>query len=392
MSDPTLRVLLVDPSLFTEPYDAALTEGLLAAGVEPTWAVRPARGGESPELAAQHRRAMFYRHVDDLALPSPVRAALKGLSHALGLLRLVRYAHRHRPEVVHFQWLVLPLLDSLAVLVLQRFAHVVLTVHDTIPFNGDRLSLWQRVGFDLPLRFADSIIVHTRGGRDTLIRRGISAHKVTVIPHGPLRLPGDAGESSRPRSERERWTFVLFGEIKPYKGLDVLIEAVALLPEPLRERARFVVAGRPRMDLSPLQRRIEALGLSSSFSFILRRLTHDEMRTLFDAADCFLFPYRQIDASGVYFLVRALPKWLIASNTGIFAEDLADGRRGTLVPASDPRALADAIASSIVEKRTASEIAPGQTWRAIGGATRALYRRVTSRQREPKLALSAVEE
>ena len=37
MSDPArLRVLLIDPSLFTAPYDATLTEGLVAAGVTPS--------------------------------------------------------------------------------------------------------------------------------------------------------------------------------------------------------------------------------------------------------------------------------------------------------------------------------------------------------------------
>jgi uncharacterized MnhB-related membrane protein len=37
---PSLSALLVDPSLFTAPYDAALTEGLVGAGVEPTWSTR----------------------------------------------------------------------------------------------------------------------------------------------------------------------------------------------------------------------------------------------------------------------------------------------------------------------------------------------------------------
>ena len=38
-----IEALLVDPSLFTAPYDAALTSGLVAAGVDPMWATRPQR-------------------------------------------------------------------------------------------------------------------------------------------------------------------------------------------------------------------------------------------------------------------------------------------------------------------------------------------------------------
>ena len=44
-----IQALLVDPSLFTAPYYAALTQGLLAAGVEVTWATRPTRRGDRQE-------------------------------------------------------------------------------------------------------------------------------------------------------------------------------------------------------------------------------------------------------------------------------------------------------------------------------------------------------
>ena len=56
-----LRALLVDPSLYTAPYDAALTEGLVAAGVQPSWAVRPTRRGDRQEIDARYVDDFFYR-------------------------------------------------------------------------------------------------------------------------------------------------------------------------------------------------------------------------------------------------------------------------------------------------------------------------------------------
>ncbi|MGL1241035.1 hypothetical protein ACSTKS_23365, partial [Vibrio parahaemolyticus] len=55
MDDPrpaagALRVLMVDPSLFTAPYDAALSGGLAQAGVRADWATRALRPGEEAEL------------------------------------------------------------------------------------------------------------------------------------------------------------------------------------------------------------------------------------------------------------------------------------------------------------------------------------------------------
>jgi len=249
---PVIRALLVDPSLFTAPYDAALTEGLLAASVDATWATRPARSGDRQEIPKERVDAFFYRWVDEAAnLPRRMRAVAKGVSHLIGLCGLVLRVFTRRPDIVHFQWTVLPHLDAIAILIIRLRRPVVLTVHDPVPFNGERRSWLQTAGFDLPIRLANRVIVHTQAGRRTLLGRGVQAEKVAVIPHGPLRLgvplPGKQGSA---RTGDDRWTFLLFGEIKPYKGIDLLIEALGLLPEATRRKARVIVAGR-RLRLVP---------------------------------------------------------------------------------------------------------------------------------------------
>jgi glycosyltransferase involved in cell wall biosynthesis len=214
--------------------------------------------------------------------------------------------------------------------------------------------------------------VHTRSGRQALLRHGVPEERISVIPHGPLRLPVSADP---PALREPRWTVVLFGEIKPYKGLDILIEAVAALAPPVRRQLRVVVAGRPRMDIAPLASRIVALGLGEQFELRLRRLTEDEMAALFAEADGFVFPYRQVDASGVYYLVKALGKWLIASRVGIFAEEMSAETQGTLVPPEDVPALAQALACAIANRPSGSAGAAENSWSDIGRDTRALYER-----------------
>ena len=379
---PRLRALLVDPSLFTAPYDAALTEGLVAAGVEPTWAVRPTRRGDRQEIAVAYVDPFFYRRIERMTfLPKPLRAAAKGVAHALGLARLVSRVLARKPDVVHFQWLVVPPLDALAIRIISRCCPVVFTVHDTVPFNGDHLSLLQNLAFDLPIRLSDRVIVHTEAGLGRLVGRGVPRSKLAVIPHGPLRLPPAAPaqvvESTTPRDRRR--TFVLFGEIKHYKGPDLLVEAVGRLPPALRDRARFIIAGRARMDLAPLERRIAALGLQDAIDLRPRRLSEAEMAALFDEADCFVFPYRQIDASGVYFLTKSLRKWTIATRVGIFAEDFQDGAQGSLIPPEDPRALSEALARAVREDPRPTAVSSSSAWLDIGRATRAVYQQARSR-------------
>ena len=367
-----LRVILVDPSLFTAPYDAALTQGLLHAGVEPVWATRPTRRGDRQEIPLRYTAPFFYKRVDGwTALPGPLRSAAKGAAHAWGLVQLLVRVWRDKPDVVHVQWVVLPPLDVVALWLIRLRVRLVLTVHDTVPLNGSRASLLQRLGFDLPIRVADVVIVHTPSGKSRLVERGIDGDKITVVAHGPLTLPV---RPTQPRPARDaRWTFVLFGELKSYKGLDLLVESLGQLPDDARRQCRLIVAGRARMDVADIVRRIDALALNDVVELRLARQSEQKMADLFRDADSFVFPYRQVDASGVYFLVKGLGKWLIASRVGIFADDLREGEDGALVAAGDVAALSAALLHAIRHRPQPTPTPGGSSWDAIGEATRSIY-------------------
>ena len=380
MSERALSVLLVDPSLFTAPYDAALDAALGAAGVRTRWAIRPPRGGQPREIPLERADEFFYRRVDDAtALPAKLRPVAKGLAHVWGLIGLVARVWRRRPDVVHFQWTVVPLLDSIAMRAIRWVCPTVLTVHDTTPYNGERPFFGAVIGIDLPMRLADLVIVHTRAGREALVARGIAAAKIRVVAHGPLALQALPAADRPPRDPR--WTFLAFGEMKPYKGLDLLVEATGRLDPEMRAQLRVVMAGRARMDIEPLRARIRELGLGGVVELHDRRLSEQEMADLFDDTDTFVFPYRQIDASGVFFLVRSLGRWMIASRVGIFAEALrvgaeGAGAEGVLVPPEDIAALAEAMADALRQRCAAADLPADEGWEAIGRATQQLYRAV----------------
>ena len=387
---PPLAATLVDPSLFTAPYDAALTEGLLAVGVQPQWATRPLRRGDRREIDAACVDEFFYRRVDEAAgLPRPLRAAAKGFAHALGLAGLVVRTWRRKPEVVHFQWMVLPLLDVVAMWLISLRCPAILTVHDTVPFNGERLSLLQNLGFDLPIRLADRVIVHTQAGRQALLARGVAAAKIHVVPHGPLRLATSPSPQALAHERDPRWTFVLFGEIKPYKGLDLLVEALGRLDGAQRASMRLLVAGRARMDVAPIVARIAELDLGTCVEMNVKRLDDQEMADLFEVADSFVFPYRQIDASGVYFLVKSFGKWLVSSRVGIFAEDMAPGVDGALITAGDIDALARELAHAAASRPPARPLDRGESWLQIGLATRQVYEQAIAARQRPAAEVAA---
>jgi glycosyltransferase involved in cell wall biosynthesis len=363
-------VLLVDPSLFTAPYDAAVSAGLSANAVTPTWATRRLRAGEEDLLAGTRTLPFFYPVTDGpRRRTGPVWRLLKGVEHLAGLRRLARAAAGF--DLVHFQWAALPLFDLRAVRRIRTDRPVVLTVHDIEPFNGRPVSAAQSGGYAAVLGAVDRLIVHTAQGRDALLARGIDAARIHVIPHGLLPLRAADPE---PRADDGRWRIVLFGRLQPYKGVDLLVEALGRIDPAVRARIEVVVAGEAQIALEPIVARAQALALGASFTLRPGRLSEEAMAALLRSADAFVFPYRSIDASGVLHLVAELDRWLIASDIGAFRTMIGPAAgAGTLVPPADVDALAAAIVQSIGQRPTTPLATGLPDWNAIGAMTRAVY-------------------
>ena len=397
MTEPfPMKVAVVDPSLFTIPYDGALCDALARQGCEVGLFGRTLRGTESA-VGVTPIRPFFYRVSERLLhgrLPPDAFRLAKGAEHALDMLRLRRHlARRFRPDVIHFQWAPLPAIDRRVAAAFRGVAPTVLTVHDSRPFNGAPPSRLQQLGATTLFGAFDHLIVHTEAARGHLLGQGIPATRVSVIPHGLLptaatapQVTAAAGQGSGGDGRR---TILLFGKVRPYKGLDVLVEAYARLPAALRDAARLRIVGEPLMPLDAVRARIAELGIEHDVEWDLRYVGDAEIGTILGAADILAFPYRDIDASGV--LMSAVPhgKPVVASSLGVFAAMLTDGVHGRLVPPNDPAALADALASLIADPaaahrmgdavRTLAGQVPG--WDDIAGRTINLYRRLIEHRR-----------
>jgi hypothetical protein len=184
----TMKIAMIDPSLFTLPYDGALCAALLARGSDVTLYGRGPRSLERvpPEVVL---RPFFYRISEQVRPRAPELAfhIVKGLEHAVDMARLIRTFRRERPAVVHFQWAPLPAIDVRAVRRIRKLvAPVVLTVHDIMPFNGGPTSAIQRIGSTSIWGEFDHLIVHTESSRTLLAARGLPIDQISMIVHGLL--------------------------------------------------------------------------------------------------------------------------------------------------------------------------------------------------------------
>ena len=227
-------------------------------------------------------------------------------------------------DVVHFQWLTLQHLDGLLLPDRPR----VLTAHDILPREprpGQRAAQRRLYG-----RF-DAIIAHSEHGRRRLTDElGIDPSRVRVIPHGVfehLAEPG-ASEAQDPPFETDRPVVLCFGLMRPYKGIDLLLEAWRGV-----EDAELWIAGMPRMDISRLQ-----ATAPPGVRFVPRFIGDQELPAFFRRADLVVLPYREIDQSGVLFTALAFARPLLLSDVGGFPEVARTGAARTF-PAGDVPAL-----------------------------------------------------
>jgi glycosyltransferase involved in cell wall biosynthesis len=336
-----VRVHVVDPSAYTPPYDHALCHALGAAGAEvELFTSRFAYGPVAP-ADGYARRELFYR----AAIGGPgsrLRTVAKLAEHVPDMLRY-RSAAR-AADVVHFQWLSVQHLDGR---LLPRGRPLVLTAHDVLPREPRPGQLAaQRRSYD---RF-DAVVVHSAHGRDRLTGElGIDPARVHAIPHGAFTHLA-AGPAQPPPFETDRPVVLCFGLMRPYKGIDLLLEAWRMIGTPPAQ-AELWIAGMPRMDISPL-----LAAAPPNVRFVPRFINDAELPAYFQRADLVVLPYREIDQSGVLFTALAFGKPLLLSDVGGFPEVAQTGAARTF-PAGDASALRDALRELLDDPVALAEMA-----------------------------------
>ena len=373
-----MRISIIDPSLFTIPYDRELIGGLTEGGHIVRLHGRPVTA-EDNDTGNVALTADFYRASASNAftvLPRPIRQGIKGIDHYVSLLRLAARFRAEPPDIIHFQWLPLPLVDQRFLARFRDIAPLVLTVHDTTPNNGDPGTI-RAHGFHKCLEAFDQLIVHTEQGRRRLVARGIPEAKITVLPLGLTEsLP-----QSRPVQMDGPLTLLMFGKIKPYKGLDVLIEAFALLSPETRAQASMRVVGKSYMPLEPLQALAKARGVADKLVIDERFVPDSDVNEVFTSCTIAVFPYRDIEASAVLPIAFANSCPIVASALGSFSEQIEDGVQGLLVPPGDSAALAAALTRMIGDRAFAVRcgeqsrlVAESTTdWPEVGRRTTQIY-------------------
>ena len=361
-----MRVALVDPLSYTPPYDHELAAALARRGHEVALLTSPFLHGEAPAPAGYEREELFLPLSSRLLARSPrsrVRLALKALEYGPSFGILLNRLAKLEPDVVHVQWLPRPELDRRWVRRLARPSLV--TAHDVVPRRERALTVWPEL-----LSLFGRVVVHSQQAVERL--RGLGIANAVRIPHpvfeAPRQLPEPAGT-----------TLLFFGLIREYKGLDVLVRALADVPE-----GRLVVAGDPIDPVEPVRALARELGVDGRIEWRLGFVPDGEVERLMREAAVIVLPYRELDSSGVLATAIGYRRPVVVTDVGSLGEQVREYGAGLVVPPGDAAALAEACNRLLRAPGQLSGAAAGAaaaaaalTWDASAEAHELLYRELT---------------
>ena len=201
------------------------------------------------------------------------------------------------------------------------------------------------------LQRADHVTTICEGLRTEIIDRGIPPERVTVIPNAvdtrEFRFGGTPdGELQRQLGLDGKTVVGFAGSFYAYEGLDLLIEAVAMLAPTMPDLRVLLVGGGPQEHA--LRAQAAEQGLADRVIFA-GRVPHAEVQRYYDLIDVLAYPRHRMRLTELVTPLKPLEamaqgRMFVASDVGGHRELVRDGETGFLFPAGDAAALARAIA------------------------------------------------
>lgn len=273
---------------------------------------------------------------------------------------VARQITSERAQVAIFQfWLPFfgPAFGVIARRLKKQGIKVVAVVHNALPHErrpGDR-SMSRYF-----LQACDSVLVLSESVEKDLLSLGIDCPTYRV-EHPVYDVFGDPIERLDARRllrvGEKKPLLLFFGFIRPYKGLEVLLQA---MPEVVSRLpgVRLIVAGECYHDESGYRKLVEEQGLQEHVQLRFEYIPDDEIPILFSAADVVVQPYTSASQSGVAQIAYQFERPLIVTDVGGLAEVVPHEIAGLVVPPKDTVALTRAIIR-FFEDDLAEKLSPG---------------------------------
>ncbi len=263
---------------------------------------------------------------------------------------------RNKPDIIIFQWWTSSVAHIYLVLLiyiklLSRKSKLILTFHETQdPFENTffLLRIYSKVMGKVIFRYFDEYAVHSNNDLELIHEKfNLPKPKISVVEHGSydhFKKPGN-----QKREKKDICSLLFFGLIRPYKGVEYLIDAFDKLPKNKIDKFELVIAGEP-WDYDLPAKKIAASPNKAKIRYIDRYISDTEVDNLFNQADVGIFPYTRASQSGAAHAAISYGIPVIISRVGGLKESMADYKGTIFVEPCNIDELRDAILKSLTLK------------------------------------------
>jgi glycosyltransferase involved in cell wall biosynthesis len=247
-------------------------------------------------------------------------------------------------------------------------SRLVTSIHgaDLLPYNKATPEGHHSINY--VLKHSSSIIAPSRAFAEAATQRWpvLEQQTITVIPNG-VDISELGYDADAPWTESASQNVLSIAALVPYKGIDILINAFALIADEFPDvRLKLVSGGPAAAQLAGLAAH---LGLGQRIEF-LGAVDRPRIGQLLREATVFVLASRSHSESFGIAAVEAmaLDRPVIASSVGALPDIIEHDRTGMLVPPGDPQALADAMRRALANRQLREQLG-----RAAGLAVRGQY-------------------
>jgi len=383
--------LVIDACQFSANYNYCLLDALAKKGERIVYATTKFAHGHIPNPPNVNIFRCFFflaRLAGRVTSSGLVRRFLRAIEYPLNLLILLAYVLIKRIKVVHFIWIVSPWLDYWLIRLLRLTGrHLVYTAHNPFPHEpkaGDirRYSrIYQKV---------DHVIALTNFTRNEITAHcSITSEKISVLPHGDYEAlfsgygcNDDLAKGVRQKAGNRK-IIAFLGHIRPYKGLEVFVDAFGLIKQRLPD-SFFLVAGSVLVGNKKYWEEKLAESCKPDDLWVdIRFVPIEDIKAYLSVIDVLVQPYISASQSGNTVMAYAAGIPVISTNVGGLGEMTEDGKTGYVIDPGDSEAIADTISRCFegnnYEKMSHNAhraVVEQFNWETIAEQTAAVYRQL----------------
>lgn len=275
---------------------------------------------------------------------------------------IIKLIKIEQPHILHLNSSKIGLLGALAALFLKLRApgfklKVIFTSHGWA-FNEEHRSLFSKIIFYtahyLTVVVCDKTIAVSEKTKRDIVWLPFIKNKIKVVHNGIEKfktLTKKDCAAILKKEDKDQKIILTIAELHPNKGIDVALRGLALLPEKVKEKIIYYIAGSGE-EKDKLEKLTANLGLNKFVHFLG---FVENAKSILPGADIVLVPSRTenlpfaVLEPGLY----GLP--IIATSVGGIPEIIKDMRNGILVHPRNPKEIAEAIIYMLHHKERTKE-------------------------------------